>query len=213
MINAKSNSCDHVIAIIDRLLSPTGCPWDWKQTLLSLRESVLEETCELIDAINSGNKEHICEEIGDLFFNALFFAKVAQKEGVGTFDGILQELADKLIRRHPHVFGEAEKLNVEGVLAQWDQIKKSEKGKVERVTIFDGIPHSLPALARAQKMKRKIAKDSLENSLEAPEFLQDLSPVGFALWKIVQQAHNQDVNAEQELRVILDHIESSYLKK
>ncbi len=203
----KRNSCDPVIEIIDRLLGPKGCPWDWEQTLLSLRESVLEEACELIDAINSGDKEHICEEIGDLFFNALFFAKVAEKEGVGTFDGIIQELADKLIRRHPHVFGEGDKLSYDGVISQWERIKKTEKGKVERVNVFDGIPAALPSLARGQKMAKKIAK----SALEAPdqESLEKLSPLGAALWKIVQEAHNQNVNAEQELRLVLQQIEKS----
>lgn len=197
------NSCNKVIDILDRLLAPNGCAWDREQTLLTLRETVLEEICELIDAINSGDKEHIKEELGDLLFNALFFAKVAEKENVTTFDGVVDELADKLIRRHPHVFEEAKQLSSSGVVEQWEKIKKNEKGKIER-TLFEGIPAGLPALARAQKMSKRMKKQGVP----VPEAaLEGASPVGLALWGIIQQAQREGVDAEQELRTILEKID------
>jgi tetrapyrrole methylase family protein/MazG family protein len=200
------NSCDKVVEIIDRLLGPGGCPWDREQTLLSLRESVLEEICELIDAVNSGDKEHIQEEIGDLLLNAIFFAKVAEKEHVCTFDGIVDELADKLIRRHPHVFKESKTLTTEGHLKQWDEIKNTEKGKDKRTGVFDGIPASLPALAKAQKMFKRLKK----KEMKIPESVLDkASPLAVTLWKTIEKAQSEGCDAEQELRHLLSQIESA----
>lgn len=98
---------DELIEIIDRLLGPDGCPWDKEQTLQSLRSSVLEEVCEVIEAIDLNDNAHIKEELGDLFFNTIFLCKIAEKEKRFTVTEILKELNEKLIRRHPHVFGES----------------------------------------------------------------------------------------------------------
>lgn len=124
----ESDLIKELLKIIDLLLGPEGCPWDRKQTLLSMRASLMEEAGELVEAIDSGEKNNIVEEIGDLFFVVLFLARLAEKEGKGSVNEALQSINEKLIRRHPHIFGEEKKqLTEEEVLRQWQQIKAQEK--------------------------------------------------------------------------------------
>jgi tetrapyrrole methylase family protein / MazG family protein len=134
------NSMDafnHVSEILDRLLAPNGCPWDREQTMETLRHTVLEEVCELIEAINLRDDAHIQEELGDLFLNALFFCKIAEKEKRFTLQSVLEELAKKLIHRHPHVFGDAEIKDTKAVLNQWEAIKSAEARNSKRSSAID----------------------------------------------------------------------------
>ena len=112
-----------ILELIDTLLGPNGCPWDKEQTFESLRETVTEEAYELVEAIDLNDKEKILEELGDLFFNAIFFCKLGEKEEVFSTEKVLQELYDKLVRRHPHVFGETVIGNVSELYEQWEQIR------------------------------------------------------------------------------------------
>jgi MazG family protein len=116
-----------ILEILDRLMGPQGCPWDAKQTFESLCESVMEEAAEVVEAVEEGDDPHLCEELGDLLFNVVFYCKIAEKEGRFTTVDVLDGLKEKLIRRHPHVFGDAVVETEEELLAQWNRIKEEEK--------------------------------------------------------------------------------------
>jgi len=120
---------NEVLEILDRLMGPKGCPWDRKQTFESLRGSVVEEAQEVVEAVDEGDDAHLCEELGDLMFNVVFYCKIAEKEGRFTTVDMLNGLRDKLIRRHPHVFGDAVIKNEEELLAQWERIKEEERAR------------------------------------------------------------------------------------
>ena len=148
------------------LRGPDGCPWDREQSLQSLRPFVLEETCELLDALDASDMPALKEELGDFLFEAVFLAELCAEAGHFTIGDSIQSVIDKLIRRHPHVFtpdGEPLPKNTTitagGVKAQWDEIKKTEQatsGKPQKTTL-GGIPRSLPALLRADQLSRKAA--------------------------------------------------------
>ena len=118
-----------ILEILDTLMGPQGCPWDRKQTFDSLRESVVEEAQEVVEAVDEGDDAHLCEELGDLLFNVVFYCKIAEKEGKFTTANMLNTLKDKLIRRHPHVFGDAVINNEEELKAQWERIKQEERAR------------------------------------------------------------------------------------
>src|SRR6187200_1419977 len=157
---------DRLVWIMHTLRGPDGCPWDREQTLASLRPFVLEETCELLDALDDGDMPALKEELGDFLFEAVFLAELCAEAGHFTIADSIQAVVDKLIRRHPHVFtadGEPLPKNTVitagGVKAQWDEIKKTEQataGKPAKTTL-GGIPRSLPALLRADQLSRKAA--------------------------------------------------------
>ncbi len=118
---------NEVLEILDRLMGPQGCPWDRKQTFETLRESVVEEAHEVVEAVDEGDDQHLCEELGDLLFNVVFYCKIAEKDGKFTTVDMLNGLRDKLIRRHPHVFGDAVIENEAELLVQWNRIKEEER--------------------------------------------------------------------------------------
>ncbi len=186
-------------AILDTLLGPQGCPWDREQTMLSLRHTLLEEAHEVIDAINSGDAEKIREELGDLFLNAVFLTKLGVKEGRFAHDDPLREINAKLIRRHPHVFGEIDKgLSAQGVFSQWEAIKQAEKKKPEGP--FDSIPRELPSLARAQKVLKKLRKMNVPQLPKAPsEEKISEEELGRRLMELVAVAEKSGIDAEQAL--------------
>lgn len=205
---------DELIEIIDRLLGPGGCPWDQEQTLQSLRSTVLEEVCEVIEAIDLDDNMHIQEELGDLFFNAVFLSKIAEKEKRFPIQAVIKELNEKLIRRHPHVFGEGKKIDtVEELYDQWDKIKKEEKGKDKRKSALDGISKHLPSLARAQKSLKKMKKAGYLpnlNSSENSSFL-DEKELGSHLLALVADAQAKGLDAEHALRKALTLLEKNFL--
>ena len=157
---------DRLVAIMHHLRGPDGCPWDREQTIHSLRPFVLEEACELMDAIDADNMAAIREELGDFLFEAVFVAELCAEAGHFTIADSIASVTDKLIRRHPHVFtpeGEPLPKNTTitsgRVKTQWDEIKKTEQsaaGKPEKTTL-GGIPRSLPALLRADQLSRRAA--------------------------------------------------------
>lgn len=143
-------------AIVKLLRSPEGCPWDREQTHASLRAGLLEEACETIDAINREDDTNLCEELGDLLLQIVFHADLARDRGAFTFEDAAGQICEKLIRRHPHVFANPDKVDTKTVLRQWEQIKRAEKG--EAASILGGIPRALPALIRAQNAQKKAAR-------------------------------------------------------
>lgn len=144
-------------AVVHRLRAPGGCPWDREQTHESLIPHLLEEAYEVAEAIRNGDMPHLREELGDLLLQPVLHAEIASEQGTFDLDAIAREVTEKLIRRHPHVFGDASVKDSEGVLTQWDAIKREEKG-TQRESILHGISHGLPALIRAQKLQKKAAK-------------------------------------------------------
>jgi len=143
--------------IVAALRSPGGCPWDREQTHASLRGALLEEAHEVVDAMNRNDDPHLSEELGDLLLQVVFHAQIATEEERFTFDDVARAISEKLIRRHPHVFGDDQCEDSAAVLKRWDEIKHAEKGGTQQ-SALDGIPQGLPALMRATKLQKKAAK-------------------------------------------------------
>lgn len=152
-----------LVDVMAALRAPDGCPWDREQDHRSLRSHAIEEVYELVDAIEAGDDVEMAEELGDLLLQVVFHAQLARERGVFDFDAVCQRLVDKLIRRHPHVFGSVTVKDVDQVWANWESIKKAEKAgsKHERKSALDGVPRHLPALMRAQKLLKKAGKAGL----------------------------------------------------
>jgi MazG family protein len=147
---------DRLKQIVERLRSPDGCPWDREQTHESLKPHLIEECYELIDAIDLKDDQEMKEELGDLLLQVVLHAQMANEEGRFDFDSIADVISEKLIRRHPHVFGDTKLATSDAVLKQWDAIKRREK--TDRASALDGVPRGLPALAKAQKTQSKAAR-------------------------------------------------------
>jgi len=148
---------NQVMSIMRRLRAPGGCPWDAEQSHESLKRYLLEESYEVLEAIDSGSDELLKEELGDLLLQPVFHAAIAEERGAFTIEDVLASLSDKLIRRHPHVFGDQVITDSEAQVANWEKIKKAEKGE-ERRSALSGIPPHLPALMKAQKITEKASR-------------------------------------------------------
>jgi XTP/dITP diphosphohydrolase len=165
----KPSAINDLLRVMARLRGPGGCPWDHEQTHLTLRLHAIEEVYELIDAIEAGDDHEMAEELGDLLLQVVFHCQMAKERGAFDFEQVCRHLVDKLIRRHPHVFGQTRVKNVAEVWANWDQIKHAEKKGThrERTSAFDGIPKHLPALLRAGKLVKKARKVLADGHLAA----------------------------------------------
>jgi MazG family protein len=190
---------DELWEVATRLNAPGGCPWDLKQTFKSLQPYVLEEAHEVVEAVDRGIDGEIIEELGDLLYTVLFYAKVAEKEGKFSMGDILNAVKEKLIRRHPHVFEVVEATTEEEVVKNWERIKKEKEGKEKKEFLKE-----LPALSKAQKML-----EIFERSGFLPE---DLTPssieeeIGARLLEVVKEAKKSHVDSEGALRrVLLEH--------
>ena len=149
-----------VVELMNRLLAEDGCPWDREQTLASLKPYLLEEAHEVLEALEGSDPLHHREELGDLLFQIVFQSALRQREGAFDIDQVCTALVDKMVRRHPHVFGDVTVKDSKDVLANWGQIKAAEKkaaGKTDRKGALDGVPVGLPALLRAQRLGEKAA--------------------------------------------------------
>lgn len=153
-------SCDGLIRlqqVVHDLRSPGGCPWDREQTHSSLLPNLVEETYEVVEAIQSGDSAHMCEELGDLLLQVVLHGEIASETAAFDLDTIAHGIAEKLVRRHPHVYGDNNAADTGAVLQQWDEIKKQEKGNVPR-PFLHGVSKALPSLTRAVKLQKKAAK-------------------------------------------------------
>lgn len=144
-------------AIMHRLRAPGGCPWDAEQTHASLIPNLIEEAYETVDTIQRADFPHLREELGDLLLQVVFHSELAAEAGRFNLDDVAREISDKLVRRHPHVFGTSDAATSDAVLQQWDQIKREEKGDGE-MPYLHGVGKGLPALLRAVKLQKKVAK-------------------------------------------------------
>jgi len=156
----KQPAINDLLKVMAKLRSPTGCPWDREQSHLTLRRHAIEEVYELIDAIEARDDIEMAEELGDLLLQVVFHCQLARERGAFDFERVTRHLVDKLIRRHPHVFGTTKIKNVDEVWANWEKIKKAEKQgtKHARHSALDGIPKHLPALLYAEKLLKKARK-------------------------------------------------------
>jgi tetrapyrrole methylase family protein / MazG family protein len=204
------SSIDRLREIVSKLRAPDGCPWDREQTHATLKPHLLEECYELIDAIDDQDDEALLEELGDLLLQVVLHAQMADEEGRFHFDQVADRIADKLVLRHPHVFGQGKLSTSDAVLRQWDAIKHSEKK--ERTSILDGVPRTLPALAKAQKVQIKAARAGFDwheaqdvfakireeiAEIEAAQDSEQLSDeLGDLLFSLVNFARKRDLDAE-----------------
>jgi MazG family protein len=205
-----------LLAVIDRLRSPQGCPWDRKQTPQSLIPYLLEETYEVIESIEADNPQGLKEELGDVLLHVLFQSRMAQEAGHFTLDESLRTLTDKLVRRHPHVFGDTPVTDAAEVASNWEAAKQREKG---RTSLLDGVPRSLPALARAQRLQEKAAAVGFDWPTIAPawdKFREEIVELqaacatgqqaaiaeefGDVLFSLVNLGRFLNLNAESSLR-------------
>src|SRR5512134_3366531 len=167
----KKSAIEDLLKIMARLRAPGGCPWDREQNHRTLRRHAIEEVYELIDAIEARDDHEMAEELGDLLLQVVFHCQLAHERGAFDFEKVTRHLVDKLIRRHPHIFGTTKVKDVDEIWANWEKIKHTEKKgtRHERPSALDGIPKHLPGLLRAEKLVKKARKAGLLNdSLGTP---------------------------------------------
>ena len=154
---SMSDSFDRLVAIMDRLRDPGGCPWDREQTAETIAGYLLEEAHEAVDAIARGDAEGLCEELGDLLLQIVFLARIARERGWFDVDAVCDGISAKMIRRHPHVFADRTVEDAGEVVRNWEQIKSAEKSDDGRRSVLDGVPATLPALLKAFRVTEKAA--------------------------------------------------------
>ncbi len=158
----RTDTFEDLVAIMDRLRDPGGCPWDREQTYGSLRGYLLEECYEVVDALDREEPGSLREELGDLLFQIVFLARLAAEEGAFTASDVVRGIGEKMLRRHPHVFGDARAETTGEVLRRWEEIKREEKQEAEESgggrSVLSGVPLALPALLKAQRLSTKAAR-------------------------------------------------------
>lgn len=228
----KGEAFVRLVELMQRLLAPDGCPWDREQSLESLRRYVLEEACEVIDAIESGDREELCSELGDLVFQVVFQSELARAEGAFGPDDVVKAICDKLVRRHPHVFADREVSGSGEVLANWELIKSAErreKSGGRDPGLLSGVTRGLPALTRAQRIDERVARvgfdwaDREGSRAKVAEEIGELdraiaegdadaieAELGDVLFALVNLARHLDVDAEGALRRTIGKFEARF---
>ena len=215
-----------LVETIWRLRQPDGCPWDRKQTHESIGKNMIEEAYEALDCIEAGDEAHLREELGDVLMQVVLHAQIAADAGAFTMADVARDINDKLIRRHPHVFGECSADSADEVLVIWDSVKLAEKGAKDADAaeagerpegLLEGVPRSLPALMEAQKVSRKaasagfewetvadvwdkVAEECAEFEAEAPGTAERELEFGDLLFALVNVARKEGIDAESALR-------------
>lgn len=215
-----------LVETIWRLRQPDGCPWDRKQTHESIGKNMIEEAYEALDCIEAGDEAHLREELGDVLMQVVLHAQIAADAGAFTMADVARDINDKLIRRHPHVFGECSADSADEVLVIWDSVKLAEKGAKDADAaeagerpegLLEGVPRSLPALMEAQKVSRKaasagfewetvadvwdkVAEERAEFEAEAPSTAERELEFGDLLFALVNVARKEGIDAESALR-------------
>jgi tetrapyrrole methylase family protein/MazG family protein/ATP diphosphatase len=205
-----------LVALMQRLLAPDGCPWDREQDYRSLRPYVLEEACEVIDAIDSGNPTELMDELGDLALQIAFLAELARRDRAFGPDDVMRAICEKLVRRHPHVFGNVEVSGPDDVVRNWDEIKRREKANRP---LLDGVPRAMPALERAQRLSERVSRvgfdwpdaagsrakvaeelEELDQSIASGDASRIAAELGDVFFALVNLARHHGVRAEEALR-------------
>jgi len=216
----RGESFASLVALMRRLLAPDGCPWDREQDYRSLRGYVLEEACEVMDAIDSGNRHDLMDELGDLALQIAFLAELGRRDGAFGPDDVMRAICEKLVRRHPHVFGDVEVSGSDDVARNWDEIKRREK---KDRPLLDGVPKSMPALERAQRLSERVSRvgfdwpDAAGSRAKVGEELRELdeaigagdearihAELGDLLFALVNLSRHYGVRAEQALQTSSD---------
>ena len=153
----SKRSFEDLVSLMTTLRGPNGCPWDRKQSLETLKPFIIEESYEVVDAIDRNDRNALAEELGDFLLQAVFVAEIAREEGSFDVYDAITLLHDKLVRRHPHVFGDVEAKDAEQVLVNWEKLKNEER-KAENKSVLAGVPQSLPALLKASRLTEKAAR-------------------------------------------------------
>ena len=162
-MNRSTESIERLLSVMQKLRSPEGCPWDREQTNDSLKSDLIEEAYEVLDAIESKSAPALQEELGDLLLQVVFHAQICTENGQFDFADVTTGIADKLVRRHPHVFSDVEVNGTQDVLQNWDAIKKSEKKESNQpASILSGIPRHLPALQKAHQIQKRAARTGFD---------------------------------------------------
>jgi len=190
-----------LLAVMARLRSPTGCPWDRQQDHMSLRWHAVEEVYELLDAIEARDDHELEEELGDMLMQVVFHCELGRERGAFDFDKVARHITDKLIRRHPHVFGNVRVKDVDQVWANWEHIKRAEKHGTRhaRPSALDGIPKRLPALLKAAKLVKRAHKAKLmEPGNDSP--IRTKKELGERLFALARFAEERGWSAEDCLR-------------
>lgn len=220
---------EKLVAIMRRLRAPGGCPWDAEQTHESLKRYLLEETYEVMEAIDAKSPEHLREELGDLLLQPVFHAAIAEENGLFDINDIIHTLCEKLVRRHPHVFGDLEIKDSNEQVENWERIKTMEKGSSTKKSALSGIPPALPALLKAQKITEKAARTGFdwENSEQIinkiKEELQELeealsdgkkerieSELGDLLFSVVNLGRFLTINPEDALHATINRFHKRF---
>ena len=189
---------DDLCRIIERLRGKGGCPWDAEQTHESIKKCMVEEAYEAVEAIESGDMSKVYDELGDLLLQVVMHAQIAKESGEFDMDDITNAVCTKMIRRHPHVFGDTKVKDSDEVLDNWEEIKKAEKGESKASESLESVAHSLPALMRAQKVQKRAAKVGF-----------DWADVSGAIDKVkeetaeLEEAVKNGTNTEEELGDLL----------
>ena len=210
-----SDTYEGVHQVLERLLGPDGCPWDKKQTRESLTDMFLEECYELVEAIEEGDTGKIVEELGDVLFHVMFQLKLGENSGEFARDDVLGALVDKLLRRHPHVFGDKQATSPDDAIANWDAVKRQER-EASGTSILDGVPKNMPALAYAQAVQGRAERagfdwDSFQGVLDkVTEELAEIEAAGSdeerekelgdLLFSVVNAARWMGIDSEASLR-------------
>ena len=213
----RGPAINDLIEVMERLRAPDGCPWDREQDHKSIRFHAVEEVYELIDAIEMDDDDEMLEECGDLLLQVVFHCQLAKERNAFDFEKAARSITDKLIRRHPHVFGDSDADNVDEVWAQWEKIKREEKKGTqhERPSVLDGIPRHLPALQRAEKLVKKARKNGLSKIPLAKPIKQRYTKASLSkeLFALAEYAQNKGWQPEALLRAETKKQEKALRKK
>ncbi|MCH6567681.1 MAG: nucleoside triphosphate pyrophosphohydrolase [Nitrospinae bacterium] len=207
-----------LVEIMERLRGPEGCPWDREQTHDSLKPYIIEEAYEALEAMDEA-PDVLKDELGDLLFQIIFHAELSREAGTFDISDVLDNITDKMIRRHPHVFASAEAASPEEVLLHWEEIKLAERGARPRESVLDGVPKALPALLRARRLQEKASRvgfdwgeldpalekveeewGELKEKIAAGDGVGTQEELGDLLFSLVNAARFLDVNPEEALR-------------
>jgi tetrapyrrole methylase family protein/MazG family protein len=227
-VKPEQKNFQDLVQIMRRLRGPGGCPWDAEQTHESLTRYLLEEAYEVIEAIEAHSVDHLKEELGDLLLQPVFHAAIAEETGTFTIQDVIQTLCDKLVRRHPHVFGDMEISDSSAQVENWERIKKAEKG-TERPSALSGVPPQLPALLKAQKITEKASRvgfdwehvdqvmakvmeelHEFEEAMAANDNEQMESELGDLLFAIVNLGRFLAINPEEALRKTINRFRNRF---
>jgi tetrapyrrole methylase family protein/MazG family protein len=211
----RKPAIEDLLRVMAKLRSPTGCPWDREQSHMTLRRHAIEEVYELIDAIEASDDHEMAEELGDLLLQVVFHCQLGRERGAFDFERVCRLLVEKLVRRHPHVFGKTKVKDVDEVWVNWEKIKRAEKHGTERArhSAFDGIPKHLPALLRAEKLIKKARKALADNEQPRPKQRPTKNALGVKLFELASLAQALGWSAEELLSAETKKREREFRKR